>query len=98
MKTNIYITVTGILKNIPHNSDFPLSVVVPYSALENTDVKKNLNDWVSTYGENYTFIELQPGFPVSKFNAALQTFAKKHKPAEYAQGQLYITAFKRNTF
>ena len=29
---NLY-TVSGILKNIPNNSDFPLSVVVAYSAL-----------------------------------------------------------------
>jgi hypothetical protein len=28
--------VTGILKNVPANSDFPLSVVVSYTALENT--------------------------------------------------------------
>src|SRR5690242_7366638 len=33
-------TVTGIIKDIPHNSDFPLSVVVPYSALEHTYIKK----------------------------------------------------------
>ncbi len=78
-------TVTGILKDIPHNSDFPLNAVVPYAALVNTDVKDNLNDWVSTYGQNYTFVELQPGVSVPNFNAKLRTFAKKHKPAEYAK-------------
>ncbi len=78
-------TVTGILKNIPPNTDFPLDVVASYSALQNTDVKRNLTDWVSTYGQNYTFVQLQPGTSVKKFNAALKTFAKKHKPAEYAQ-------------
>jgi len=49
-------TVTGILKNIPHNSDFPLSIVVPYSAMEHTNLSNNLNDWVSTYGGAYTFV------------------------------------------
>jgi putative ABC transport system permease protein len=78
-------TVTGILKNIPANSDFPLSVVVPYSALQNTNVKDNLTDWVSTWGGAYTFIVLPPELSEQKFNAALKTFAKKHKPAEYAQ-------------
>lgn len=77
-------TVTGILKNIPHNSDFPLSVVVAYSALENTNVKNNLSDWVSTFGQAYTFVVLPRDLPVNKFNAELKTFAKKHKPAEYA--------------
>ena len=56
-------TVTGILKNIPHNSDFPLSVVVSYSALQNTYIKNNLNDWVSTFGGAYTFVVLPSEFP-----------------------------------
>lgn len=77
-------TITGILKNIPHNSDFPLSVVVPYSALEQTYVKNNLNDWVSTFGGAYTFVVLPTDLPVDKFNTQLKSFAKKHKPAEYA--------------
>ncbi len=77
-------TVTGILKNIPHNSDFPLSVVVSYSALQNTNVKNNLDDWVSSYSQAYTFVVLPPDLPVDKFNAELKAFAKKHKPAEYA--------------
>jgi predicted permease len=81
---NLY-TVTGIIKNIPSNSDFPLSVVVPYSALQQTGIKNNLNDWVSTFGGAYTFVVLPDNFTVSKFNAELKTFAKKHKPAAYAQ-------------
>ena len=78
-------TVKGILKNVPANSDFPLSTVVPYSALENTNIKNNLNDWVSTYGGAYTFIVLPKEWTVEKFNRDLIAFAKKHKPAEYAQ-------------
>ena len=34
--------VTGILKNVPVNSDFPLKMVIPYSALANTNIKNNL--------------------------------------------------------
>ncbi len=77
--------VTGILKNIPPNSDFPLHVVVPYSALENTFVKNNLNDWVSTFGGAYTFVVLPPELSAAKFDTLLKSFALKHKPAEYAK-------------
>jgi len=77
-------TVKGILKNIPHNSDFPFSVVVGYSALQNTYIKNNLDDWVSTFGGAYTFVVLPADLPVAKFNNELKAFAKKHKPAEYA--------------
>ncbi|MGH2566099.1 MAG: ABC transporter permease, partial [Ginsengibacter sp.] len=61
-----------------------LSVVVPYSALENTSRKNNLNDWVSTFSGTYTFVVLPQELPVTKFNAQLKVFAKKHKPAESA--------------
>ena len=77
-------TVKGILKNIPHNSDFPFSVVVGYSALQNTYIKNNFDDWVSTFGGAYTFVVLPADLPVAKFNNELKAFAKKHKPAEYA--------------
>jgi predicted permease len=77
-------TVRGIIKNVPHNSDFPLSVVVSYSALQNTGIKNNLSDWVSTFSEAYTFVVLPSDLPINKFNAELKSFAKRHRPAEYA--------------
>ena len=78
-------TVTGILKNPPVNTDFPLSILVPYTALRNTYIKDNLDDWVSTYGGAYTFIVLPSELSEARFNGMLKSFAKKHKPAEYAQ-------------
>jgi putative ABC transport system permease protein len=77
-------SITGILKNLPANTDFPLSVVVPYSALANTSRKNSFDDWVSTYSGTYTFVLLPPELPVAKFNTQLKVFAKKHKPAESA--------------
>ncbi len=77
-------TITGILKNPPHNTDFPLSIVVAYSALAHTNTKNSLDDWVSTSGTAYTFVVLPPELSVSKFNTQLKTFAKNHKPAESA--------------
>ncbi len=77
--------ITGIIKNTPANTDIPLGIVVSYSTLFNTNLKRNLNDWVSTYSESYCFVVLPPELPVNKFNAQLANFAKKHKPEEYAQ-------------
>ena len=77
-------TITGILKNPPPNTDFPLSVVVPYSALEHTKRKSNLDDWVSTFSGAYTFVVLPKELSVASFNTQLKAFAKKHKPIESA--------------
>ncbi len=83
-------TITGILKNIPFNSDFPLSVVVPYAALSQTFIKNNLDDWVSTFGGAYTFIVLPPSMSPESFDKELRKFAQKHKPAEYSK-DAYVT-------
>ncbi|HET9824923.1 MAG TPA: ABC transporter permease, partial [Chitinophagaceae bacterium] len=75
--------VTGILKNVPANTDFPLGIVAPYTALQNTNVKNNLSDWISTFGGAYTFVVLPPELPAEKFSDQLAAFSKRHKPAEY---------------
>lgn len=82
-KSELY-TITGIIKDIPANSDFPLDVVVSYSTLENTDIKRNLDDWVSTYSQAYVFVELPATISISQFNIQLDALSKKHKPADYA--------------
>src|SRR5215467_9466522 len=77
------IKITGVLKNIPPNTDFPLGVVVSYETMKNM-YRQNLNDWVSTFGGAYTFVVLPSELPAKKFNILLKDFAKRHKPAEYA--------------
>ncbi len=77
--------ITGVIKNTPANTDIPLGIVVSYPTLLNTNLKRNMNDWVSTFSESYCFVVLPPELPLNKFNAQLANFAKKHKPAEYAQ-------------
>jgi putative ABC transport system permease protein len=77
--------ISGILENVPDNTDFPLSIVVSYATLPNTNAKRNLEDWVSTSSGSNCFVVLPDDLPVKKFNAGLINFSKKHKPAEYAK-------------
>jgi putative ABC transport system permease protein len=71
--------VTGILKNTPVNTDFPLQVVMSFKTTNND----TSSDWVSTYGDLNTFVVLPKNMSPGQFNKDLQTFVKKHKPAEY---------------
>ncbi|MEP6514435.1 MAG: ABC transporter permease, partial [Parafilimonas sp.] len=77
--------VTGILKNMPVNTDFPLGVVLSYSSLKNTFVSGNLTDWVSTWSGATTYVILSDNYSVNTFNSQLLEFAKKHKLADYAK-------------
>jgi predicted permease len=81
-KEEVY-TVNGILNDVQPNTDFPLDVVVSFSTIRNTGLKTNLEDWVSTFGQAYTFVLLPSGTSISKLNSDLQALAKRHKPSEY---------------
>lgn len=72
--------VTGILKNIPANTDFPLEVVFPFKSSLHEDI---LTDWVSLDGSLNTFVVLPQNMPAQQFNKYLEAFVKKHTPAEY---------------
>jgi len=80
-----FFKISGILKDIPANTDFPLSVVAAYSALRNTPFSGMENDWVSTYSDAFTFVVLPPELSPEKLNSGFRAFAKKHKPEAYAK-------------
>lgn len=77
--------VSGILKNFPSNTDFPLNMAISFSTLKNSNLSRNMTDWVSTFSEASVFVILPPKYPIAKFNTELRNFALRHKPAEYAK-------------
>ena len=86
-------TVRGILKNIPPNSDFPFGVVVPYSAIKQTWLNGNMNDWVSTFGGAYTFVVLPKELSPQEFDQPIEEFFKKTlSRAEYAGDAAFAQA------
>lgn len=78
--------VTGILKNIPDNTDFPLQTVISFQTANND----TSSDWVSTFGDLNTYVVLPGNMSASQFNSDLKAFVKKHKPAEYQNDGLVL--------
>ncbi len=75
--------VTGILKNPPVNTDFPIQVAMSFKSLQND----TSHDWVSTFGDLNTYVKLPPGMSAEKFDASLESFGEKHIPPDYAKKQ-----------
>jgi putative ABC transport system permease protein len=86
--------VTGIIKNTPANTDFPMKLLVSFATEQQkgSGLYGNLKDWVSTFGDNHTFIILPANMSVSLFNNDLKAFVKKHKPALYARDGFELQA------
>lgn len=82
-KTNL--RVTGILDNVPSNSDFPLQIVISYATLrtKGADFDANSADWGWVIGENYCFVTLPQDADVLLYNRQLDAFIKRHIPARY---------------
>ncbi|MEP7233468.1 MAG: ABC transporter permease [Ginsengibacter sp.] len=73
--------ITGVLKNIPANTDFPLQVVLSFKTSEGEDGSR---DWSGEDGSLNTFVMLPKNMSSRQFDYDLKTFVKKHTPAEYA--------------
>lgn len=73
--------ITGVLKNVPKNTDFPLKIVLSYKNFL-IDNKGNADDWESVSGSWNCFILLPPKMTEKQFNALMPAFDKKHKSPE----------------
>ncbi len=83
------IRVTGILADVPPNTDFPLKVVVSYETFKKL-TPNNLTDWVTTSSNAECFVVLSDNESPAAFNTGLTAFVKKHKPAEYTKDNLVL--------
>jgi predicted permease len=77
--------VSGVLEDPPPNTDFPLQIVISYTSIKSSSIGGNMEDWVSTFSGACVFVALPDNLSKPAFDAALKTFAKKHRPAEYAK-------------
>ena len=71
----INVKVTGVLNDMPVNTDFPIKAIISYVTLKNyMDVKSwgNINDG------NYCFVELREGHSQSELSKLLAGFTAKH--------------------
>jgi len=73
--------VTGVLKDVPANTNFPLKVVISFETARKEDLP---TDWAGQDGSLNTFLVLPENIAATRFDNDLKTFVKKHAPAEYA--------------
>jgi len=77
--------VTGILENVPVNTDFPLKLALSWVTLvdKGGDLSGNAQDWVSTFSDRNCYVVLPGNMSEKKMDADLIAFAKKHVPPPY---------------
>ena len=81
LDNEIDLTVTGILREIPRNSDFPFSVIISYATLTARGKDPGgrvLNNWNHTASDVNTFVLLAPGGNAAHFESLLPAFLQRY--------------------
>lgn len=76
-------TITGVVKDIAHNTDFTFKTIISRATLENTSLKPNdWDQWGNTNGASQLFLKLSPGTSIAKIEAAIDNLVKKYDKKE----------------
>jgi len=93
-ENNTVMKVTGILEDMPANTDLPLKLVASMTSYKNHD----FSDWVSIYSSHYCFVLLPENYQASQLSAQLPAFVKKHKPADRANDGIVLQPLREMHF
>lgn len=75
--------VTGILADMPVNTDFPLKLLISYSSLKNTGLAQMMtSNWTAIFAQHYCFVVLPDQLSEAQFNKDLTAVVNKYKPVE----------------
>ncbi len=66
--------VTGIIKDNPQNSSFPLKIVISYASY----IDRNAKDWGSVSSNSECYVLLKKGVNIADLDKPMQQFIKKH--------------------
>ena len=86
-----YVTVTGVLKDLPGNTDFHFEYLLPWSYYSKLNPNDNRN-----WGNNntLTFVTLKPNVPVAEFNRKVAGIVIAHSKAGQATNTIFAQPYK----
>lgn len=71
----ILLTVSGVIKNFPVNTDIPVTALISFRDSDRID-------WVTISSDWFCFALLQPNVSMLEFNALMASFLQKQRPAD----------------
>jgi predicted permease len=73
-------TITGIVKDLPKNSDFKFKNFISFKSIETRNWRKEfqLDEWTNTNSTSMAFVKLAEKTSINNIDAQLSTFLKKH--------------------
>ncbi|WKN42168.1 ABC transporter permease [Tunicatimonas pelagia] len=86
----IDVKVTGVVTDLPANSDFPFKIMVSYATLNTEGLFKNsFSDWYSVSDEHYGYVLLNEGITVAEAEAQILEIHAARVDEKLAKTRLY---------
>lgn len=82
--------ITGVIEDLPPNTDFPFTLLISYSTLLTLAGEEGLNDWHSVNDSHHTYIVLEPGASKSDMEAKIAAVHAAHTPKELHEFRHYL--------
>jgi ABC-type antimicrobial peptide transport system permease subunit len=86
-----YVTVTGVMKDLPGNTDFHFEYLLPWSYYSKFDPNGD-NNWGNN--NSLTFVTLKPNVPVAEFNRKVAGIAIAHSKPGEATNTIFAQPYK----
>src|SRR5882724_3932815 len=86
-----YLTVTGVLKDLPGNTDFQFDYLLPWSYLSKLNPNDN-NNWGNS--NLLTFVTLKPKVPLAEFDRKVANIIIAHSKPGEATNKVFAQPYK----
>lgn len=81
--------VTGIIEDLPPNTDLPFTVLVSYATLR-MGRGDRMNDWSSVSDEHHTYVKLAPGTTVTEMEKRIARVHQAHTSKDLYESRHYL--------
>jgi putative ABC transport system permease protein len=82
--------ITGVITDLPPNTDFPFTILISYSTLKALAGDNGLNDWFSVNDSHQTYLTLPAGTTQKEMEAGIARVHAAHTPAELHKSRHYL--------
>jgi ABC-type antimicrobial peptide transport system permease subunit len=82
--------VTGVIEDLPNNTDFPFKALVSYSTLKRLSSEEQLNNWFSVNDTHQTYVLLRPGVTEEEMEEKIAKVHAAHTPKELSDSRHYL--------
>lgn len=90
LQNNFDCKITGVIEDLPTNTDFPFTVLVSYATLKNILGDKRFNNWSSVDDNHQSFVVLSPGTTKEDMEAQIAKVHAAHTNKDLHKFRHYL--------